>query len=339
MHQITIERDAPVRASDGELGRVKHVVVDPTTREVTDIVVGRGQREWLIPMKAVTGMDGEAIVLNGARNQFRAAPAFHRDQFEAVEEGRAQAEASGRAQHGGVPLRAADESVVVAGEASLLDDALGTPRESGEVAPSGQMPIVPPVAPMDVSEAAPMVAAALNTDAIDGSGDDDATRAGAEAPMREVETVRLADGAAQHLELHEERLRVEKERVEAGVVRVRKVVREWTETVEVPLREERLVLEVAPGSGVVAIDGRELQPGDVLEVPLLEERASVVKETIVSEDVVIRKEETEVEETFEETLRREELELDGDGELDVRDETGGDAGATEEEYETTRTNV
>src|SRR5215211_7184159 len=84
MQQITIERDAPVRATDGELGRVKHVVVDPTTREVTEIVVVKGDREWLIPMRAVVRMDGEAIILNGASAQFRAAPSFRRDQFEGV---------------------------------------------------------------------------------------------------------------------------------------------------------------------------------------------------------------------------------------------------------------
>src|SRR3712207_9519354 len=114
MQQVRIERDAPVRASDGELGRVKYVVVDPQTREVTDIVVGRGGQEWLIPMTAVAGTDGGAVLLNGPRDRYRAGPAFHREQFESVDGGQAAAERTGQALHGGAPLQAATDDVVVA---------------------------------------------------------------------------------------------------------------------------------------------------------------------------------------------------------------------------------
>ena len=334
MEQVRIERDAPVRASDGELGRVKYVVVDPQTREVTDIVVGRGGQEWLIPMKAVTGMDGEALLLGGSRDQYRAAPAFHREQFESVDGERAAAERTGEARHGGAPLQAATGDAVVAGEVSAVEQTQRLPRPDWATAPSADVPIVPPVPPMDVSQAAPMVAASLAgaEDEAFASADVAATDVATEEP--EVETLRLADGAAQHLELAEERLRVEKEEVQAGLVRVRKVVREWTERIDVPLREERLVLEILPGSGAVTIDGRLMEPGDVLEVPLLEERASAIKETVVSEDVVIRKETIEVEETFQERLRREELVVDGDGDLDVQDDADT---AAVEQYEMTRT--
>jgi uncharacterized protein (TIGR02271 family) len=183
---------------------------------------------------------------------------------------------------------------------------------------------------MDISQAVPMVAAALANSAAGGgvlAGESTSASEPAEA-----ETMRITDRTARHVALAEERLRVEKEEVQAGVVRVRKQVREWVETIEVPLREERLVLEVLPGGGAVTIDGRTLEPGDVIEIPLLEERASAVKETVISEDVVIRKETFEVEETFEETLRREELVVDGDGDLIVQDEADADAA---EEYETT----
>ena len=281
MEPMSIQRDTPVVATDGELGRVKHVVVDPQTREVTDLVVGKGRHEWLIPMKAVAGVDGDRILLNGASTQFRAGPAFHREQFEAVNDQTAEAESAGVALHDGAPLQAADEDTVVVGEVP----AAGATAER-------------------LDQTYPVV------------GDE------AETEVTPAPTTLTLDteGAAQHLELKEERLRVEKEEVHAGVVRVRKVVNEWVETVRMPLREERLVLEVLPGSGTVTIDGRELQAGDVFEVPLLEERLNVAKETVVSEDVIVRKEAVEVEEQFEETLRREELVVDEEGDLDVRDE-------------------
>lgn len=131
------------------------------------------------------------------------------------------------------------------------------------------------------------------------------------------------DGPAEHLQLREERLRVEKVPEEAGKVRIGKRVTEWTETVEVPLRREDLVLEVLPGSGIVRIEGRELKAGDVFELALVQERATVVKETVVSEDVRVRKVSAEVHETVQETLRREELVVDEDGDFDVIE---GDAG-------------
>lgn len=133
----------------------------------------------------------------------------------------------------------------------------------------------------------------------------------------------LEEGDEQRLTLREERLRIDKEEVEAGTVRVRKVVNEWEETLTVPRRAERLVLEVLPGSGAVTIDGREYGAGDVIEMPLYEEKITVVKETVISEDVTVRKESVEVEERVEETLRREELVVDQDGDLEVTDEEIG----------------
>lgn len=135
------------------------------------------------------------------------------------------------------------------------------------------------------------------------------------------------DGPAEHLQLLEERLHIAKESIDAGKVRVGKRVTEWTETLEVPLRREDLVIEVLPGSGIVRIEGNELQAGDVFELTLVQERAIAQKETVVSEDVNIRKISAEVEETVEETLRREELVVDEDGDFEVTEENLGQQAA------------
>jgi uncharacterized protein (TIGR02271 family) len=134
-----------------------------------------------------------------------------------------------------------------------------------------------------------------------------------------------ADGDAPvpPLQLREERVRAMTEPVEVGRVRLTKCVTEWTETLEVPLRREDLVLEVLPGSGVVRIDGRDLQPGEVVELPLIQERATAVTETVVSEDVHVRKVSSEVIEPIATTLRREDLVVEPEGAVELVD--GDDA--------------
>lgn len=142
-------------------------------------------------------------------------------------------------------------------------------------------------------------------------------------PAAAAMQVPATDGPAAHLELREERLRIDKQTIEAGAVRIGKRVTEWTETIEVPLRREDLVIEVLPGSGAVHIEGNELQPGDTFELPLLCEQATVTKETVISEDVRIRKVSAEVSESVSEALRREELVVEERGDLEVRDGSGG----------------
>lgn len=303
MQSISIQRDATVTATDGEIGRVKHVIVDTDTREVTDLVVGRGADEWVIPMKAVAGIDGDTIMLSGSRSQFRSAPAFHRDEFEAVDQQRVEDESAGVATHGGAPLRAADEDTVIVGDEE--PDLTAGPRYQRTP------PLTPGFAPGIMPAAG--VAPSLPGDSV--FAEENPWEASADSGV-----VPLDGAEPYHLELREERLRVEKEEVQAGLVRITKQVREWEEAVTVPLREERLVIEVLPGSGLVTIDGREMQAGDVLEVPLLEERATIVKETVVSENVTVRKETALVEEQYQETLRREELAVEEDGELDVMEQ-------------------
>jgi uncharacterized protein (TIGR02271 family) len=119
------------------------------------------------------------------------------------------------------------------------------------------------------------------------------------------------------LQLREERVRVETEPVEVGRVRIQKRITEWTETLQVPLRREDLVLEVLPGSGVVRIDGRDLQPGEVVELPLIQERATANKETVVSEDVHVRTVSTDVAEHIPVTLQREELVVEPEGAVEL----------------------
>lgn len=124
-----IERDARVVATDGELGRVKHVVVDPETREVTELVVEQDEREWLIPIGAVAGVEGGRVMLRARRSQFQGGNAFDRDHFHAVDDEAAERESARHSARGGAPLMDADDDAVVVGEtAGTVERQRGTSR-------------------------------------------------------------------------------------------------------------------------------------------------------------------------------------------------------------------
>lgn len=114
MSRIKIQRDARVEATDGEVGRVKHVIVDPDTREVTELVVGRDDQEWLISIAEVADTAGDTVKLRGDRARFEATGGFERDAHRPVDGERAQAESRRQARRGGAPLhKAGDDAVVI----------------------------------------------------------------------------------------------------------------------------------------------------------------------------------------------------------------------------------
>jgi uncharacterized protein (TIGR02271 family) len=128
----------------------------------------------------------------------------------------------------------------------------------------------------------------------DGAGHADATRAG----DGEEETVVVPVVA--------ETLQVEKRRVEAGGVRVRKVVHEREEVVDEPLlREEVQVKRVAVGRVVEGpVPVRHV--GDTMIIPLLEEVLVVEKRLMLKEELHVRKESVETHRPQRVTLRSEE---------------------------------
>jgi len=120
---------------------------------------------------------------------------------------------------------------------------------------------------------------------------------------------RPAEGA-QRLQLLEERLRVNKEQYQAGQVRLGKRMVEHTETVNVPVREERVIIERTAGSGRVTAGDLEVGDNETVEVSVMRERVNVEKETVVAEEVNVRTEAVERQEQVSETVRREELEVE-----------------------------
>ena len=120
-----------------------------------------------------------------------------------------------------------------------------------------------------------------------------------------------ATTGAQNIQLFGEVLRVHKDRISSGEVRIRKEVRTTTQTIEVPVTREELVVERVPVSGQTTATGAAFK-GEEIRIPLSEERASVSKEAVVREEVRVGKKEITNVESLTEQVRSEELKVDQD---------------------------
>lgn len=122
------------------------------------------------------------------------------------------------------------------------------------------------------------------------------------------------------LALSEEQLKVGKREVVAGGVRLRKVVRTETVNQPVELKREEIVIERVPG-GQAQPGQASFEEQDVF-IPLRREEAVVQKETRVREEVRVRKESASDQQTVSEQVRKEEVEIEKEGQARFAPDTG-----------------
>lgn len=117
------------------------------------------------------------------------------------------------------------------------------------------------------------------------------------------------------IKLYEERLMVNKQRAKAGEVAIGKRVETETAQVAVPVEKERIIIERtdATTGEVVTPGATDFTEGKVAEVEVYEETANINKQAFVREEVNVRKEVDRDTVQASETVRREELEIDADG--------------------------
>ncbi|MEH2160419.1 MAG: DUF2382 domain-containing protein [Nostoc sp.] len=120
----------------------------------------------------------------------------------------------------------------------------------------------------------------------------------------------------QTFKLYQERLVANKQRRKSGEVAISKRVETETARVAVPVEKERVVIErvTSQDTGkVVSAEATDFSEGEIAHINLYEEVADIQKEAFLREEVkvqkVVDKETVEVEET----IRREELNVDADG--------------------------
>lgn len=116
----------------------------------------------------------------------------------------------------------------------------------------------------------------------------------------------------QTLRLYQERLVANKQRVKSGEVAIGKHVETETARVAVPVEKERVIIErVTPTDAGRAVAPGEatFREGEVAHVEIYEEQANIQKEAFVREEVRVSKEVEQKTVESQETLRREELDV------------------------------
>jgi uncharacterized protein (TIGR02271 family) len=142
-----------------------------------------------------------------------------------------------------------------------------------------------------------------------------AAQASAREPGRGNVPPKLETTSHEHttVPLTEEHLKVGKREVEAGGVRLRKVVRTEIVNHPVELKREEVVIERVPVERAQEARDRASDEKEIY-IPLRREEAVVSKEARVKEEVRVRKESHTDRQNVSETVRKEDVEIDRSGE-------------------------
>lgn len=125
----------------------------------------------------------------------------------------------------------------------------------------------------------------------------------------------VKEGNNQRIKLYEERLITNKDRNKTGEVVVGKRIETETAKVSVPVEKERVIIERTTPTGTTEVTpgATDFQEGEVARMEVYEETADIQKQAFVREEVNVRKEVARDSVDATETLRREELNVDVDG--------------------------
>jgi len=99
---------------------------------------------------------------------------------------------------------------------------------------------------------------------------------------------------------------IHRERVETGVVRVRKIVHERTELIDEPMLHDEVDIEHVAINRPVQAPEPPREEGDVLVIPVYEEVVTVQRQWILKEEVRLRRREVRTRHREEVVLRGEE---------------------------------
>jgi uncharacterized protein (TIGR02271 family) len=173
---------------------------------------------------------------------------------------------------------------------------------------------------------------AINDDMVEGRRDQNVVDTGRDEPVDDKEGRYSVDdralnttgaGAAndefadrddlteeEKIQLREERLNVDKERVQTGEVNVDKHVETEHQEFDVPVEREEVTVERRPVDGDRPAGGIDGDDRDSINVSVNEERVNVDKEDVVSEEVVVKKDKVRDTEHVSEDVRREDVDID-----------------------------
>jgi uncharacterized protein (TIGR02271 family) len=120
------------------------------------------------------------------------------------------------------------------------------------------------------------------------------------------------------MQLREEELHARTTPVQKGEVAVHKEIVTEHKTIDVPVMREEVVIERRPVSGDAACTTGTITPEGEIRIPVKEEQVNVEKETVVKEEVSIGKRQVHDTEKVSGTVRKEQVRVEKDGDVDVR---------------------
>lgn len=119
-------------------------------------------------------------------------------------------------------------------------------------------------------------------------------------------------GEDEKIQLHEERLRVNKDTVQSGEVTIDKNVVEERQEFDVPVSHDEVTIERRNVTDRVVADDHfdNNLEDETIRVPLTEERVNIEKDNVVSEELLIKKNRVTETEHVSENVRKEEVDID-----------------------------
>jgi len=274
MAEMEIKRNERVMAMDGtEVGHVTHVIVDGPTHQVTDIVVSHDGQEMLVPISNVERGSGNELMLRATASQFAGAGMFNREGYHEVDEEELESTPM-RSGTGNATIEHADrDSVVIDSTAAA---ATQMPRTTERAVP------VPPRTTERVTETT-------------------ARQAPAQQVRGNEEIV---------VPVVEERLTAGVREQEAGRFRLRKDVITEQQSVDVPVQREEVFISKQTVNRPATQADLSAMDQDI-NVPIREQEVFTSKQAVVTGEVDVRKEVTTETERVTDTVRREEVHVEG----------------------------
>ncbi len=130
------------------------------------------------------------------------------------------------------------------------------------------------------------------------------------------------DAVAQRkIRLREEQLQVEKQQVQTGEVGLHKEIVSERKTINVPVTHEEVYVEhrsIAPGE---IEDATPIGQDEAIRVPVSKEQVNVNKNTVVTGEVAIGKRVVQETQQVSDTVKREKLNVEQQGEIPIHDST------------------
>jgi uncharacterized protein (TIGR02271 family) len=121
------------------------------------------------------------------------------------------------------------------------------------------------------------------------------------------------------VQLREEELQARKTSVETGRVQLGKDVVEEQRTMDVPVSREEVYVERRPVERRPSDEPIDATEGESIRVPVREEQVEVEKQPVVYEEVGVGKRVTQETQQVSDTVRREELRTEKEGDVEFRD--------------------